>query len=413
MNFTHEELTILRQNQLAIYRGKLILEAQPPADPEALDTIMAYVEGSLPDDLRDLWATAFGGALDYDLEVAFGDREYTASFTELFYPDSPHYHDLVGWIEHELELASEAEDREVERLPVLPFGGFEYLERLYCVTAPEDFGSVHLWAQGLPAAWKMRLTEDAVCKVSASLAGLFDLLSLDADPWDAAADEYAHGQDMKGAIEELRAQHPSLADKLQQLVRAAVFDWNAVIDSNDLAPPHSPQVKRALLLAVQHAVATDQPEQLTRLLDKSCPLQFRVQDRSTILPFALSQGAHRVAAAALASGVPLADDPVIYASSVPRDVVDALISRGVPFDVEAPISVASSGEIDSALRIALEGKRRDPEEWRSLVADVEDAAEQARNDAEDVRTGKLGSSLTADDYVVQANRLSEFAKRLR
>ncbi len=412
MEFTESELATLRQHNFAIYRGKLILEAQPPVTNEALETVRDLVDGEIPNDLLDLWRTAFGGALDYDLQVAFGEREYAVSFTELFYPDSSHYNDLIGWIEHELELACEVEESEVERLPIVPFGGFEYLERMYCVTVPREFGSVYLWAQGLPPAWKMHLTEDSLSKVCASVSELFDLLSLDADPWMDSNDRYAHGLEMKRAIEELVGEHPSLAAKLKQLVRSSVFDWNSVIDNNDLAPPHEPTIKRALMLAVERAVATDDPHLLERLMAKSCPLQLRIQDKATILPFALAQGAHRVAAAALASGAPLADDPIVYAPNASAELIDALIGRGAAFDAAAPISVASSGNVDSALRIALEGNRFDPEEWRSVGKDIEAAAERARKNAADVRTGKLGSSLTPDDYLAQAEHLSDLARRL-
>jgi hypothetical protein len=224
MDFAESELAALRDHNLAVYRDKLILKAQPPATADALENVSRAVDGTIPSELLQLWATSFGGMLDYDLQVTFGDREYAASFTELFYPGSRHYHDLTGWIEHELELASEASQTASERLPVIPFGGFEYLERMYCVTVPKDFGAVYLWAQGLPPAWKGRLTEDSLTRVASSVAELFDLLSLDSDPWETSSDPHSHGRDMRRAIEKLHVQHPLLADKLKKLVSDSVFD---------------------------------------------------------------------------------------------------------------------------------------------------------------------------------------------
>ncbi|WP_252406521.1 hypothetical protein, partial [Acinetobacter pittii] len=76
----------------------------------------------------------------YDLEVDYDGHRHPFSFSELFYPDSDGYHDLWGWIEHERELAAEAAAEEGRdwngKLAYLPFGGFEYLERLYVCVEP-------------------------------------------------------------------------------------------------------------------------------------------------------------------------------------------------------------------------------------------------------------------------------------
>jgi hypothetical protein len=449
MTFTDDERAILRAHELAVYRDKLILEAQPPISDDALTKVGRFVAGSVPDDLTALWRTAFGGALDYDLQVAFGEHEYSTSFSELFYPESSQYRDLFGWIEHELELASEAaendavehdaddeeegasddradDDRDdsadgeparVERLTHLPFGGFEYLERMYCVTSGPELGSVYLWARALPPAWR-ELTEDSVVQVSASVAELFDQLSLDDDPWSELADGSARGLEMKSAIEQLRPEHAALAGKLQQLVQRSIFDVEATLDaaalqSNAFGAPHAPAVKRALILSVCRACAKDEPQPVQRLLANGCPLSLRVRAKTTILPYAIARGAYAVAAAALASRLPLAEDPIVSAEGIPPELLDALIGRGVPFDAEAPLSIASAGDVASALRVANKAVRWAPDAWASLKRDVKTAAQRAQRNAKEMRSGKLSSYLTAEQYDARARHLTELAERLR
>src|SRR5690606_23676837 len=103
-------------------------------------------------DLEALWLTSFGGELAYALFGRFEgvDEPLPFSFRELFYPGSDHYHDLDGWMDHELELAQEAAEDKGEAIPdklaYLPIGGFEYLERIYVKLDPaEEYGSVWGW----------------------------------------------------------------------------------------------------------------------------------------------------------------------------------------------------------------------------------------------------------------------------
>src|SRR5687768_5187659 len=99
---TEDDLVTLRDHGIAIFRGKVILEAQPPITDAQLAEIEERLTGPVPEGLRELWRTAFGGSLDYDLDVSFGEHRYETSFRELFYPESDGYHDLFGWMDHEL-----------------------------------------------------------------------------------------------------------------------------------------------------------------------------------------------------------------------------------------------------------------------------------------------------------------------
>jgi hypothetical protein len=99
-----------------VFEERLIYEAQPPVGDAVLAQVEAYCAGPLPEGLTALWRTAFGGALDYALEIELGDAIVEFSFGELFYPESGGYRDLWGWIEHENELAAESPPDLVRRL---------------------------------------------------------------------------------------------------------------------------------------------------------------------------------------------------------------------------------------------------------------------------------------------------------
>jgi hypothetical protein len=154
MQFTDAEKHLLSKVGVAVFRNKLILNAQPPITGAQVSQIEEKLDGKIPSDLVTLWHTSFGGELDYDYEIWFGDHLYRASLRELFYPGSKRYHDLFGWLDHELELAqekAEAEGKPIpKRTPYLPFGGFEYLERFYVSLRPDGYGSVVVYAQGIP-----------------------------------------------------------------------------------------------------------------------------------------------------------------------------------------------------------------------------------------------------------------------
>jgi len=231
-------LDLLRTHHIAVFRDKIILEAQPPITDEQIAEVEARLTGSIPDGLLALWRVAFGGQLDYDLSVDLKGHRYAASFCELFFPGSDRYRDLWGWIENELELAQEATEgqdvAEPQRLDVLPFGGFEYLERVYVRVGPEGRGKVLLWARGLPPAWKMVLHEDTHDEVADDVGDLFDQLVLEGDLLAGDDLDASHGKEMVGAIDDVRTESPALAAKLEEFVRAAASDWRATVAAGPL-----------------------------------------------------------------------------------------------------------------------------------------------------------------------------------
>ncbi|WP_423760291.1 hypothetical protein [Burkholderia sp. NLJ2] len=82
--------------------------------------------------------TTAGDSLDYDLTLEMNGLVEGISWGELFYNGSNGYRDLQGWIDHELELAEESTEEDSRpwngQIDALPFGGFEYCDRIYVVT---------------------------------------------------------------------------------------------------------------------------------------------------------------------------------------------------------------------------------------------------------------------------------------
>ena len=83
--FTKKEQATLRQHGLAVYRDKIITEAQPPITDEQIAAVEAKLTQPIPDELLALWRTSFGGSLDYVLNASFGEHRYSASFRELYW----------------------------------------------------------------------------------------------------------------------------------------------------------------------------------------------------------------------------------------------------------------------------------------------------------------------------------------
>jgi len=416
MTLTREEEATLREHGLAVYRDKIITEAQPPITDEQIAAVEAKLTKPIPEELLALWRTSFGGSLDYVLNAAFGEHRYSVSFRELFYPDSDHYHDLFGWIDHELELSNEARDDEDEdeerpevvRLPVLPFGGFEYLERLYVSFREGEEGQVLLWAQGLPPAWKMRLTQDSVAIIAQNLNELFDQLSLDEDPSSRESSKYCTGKEMLEALGELRKAAPALAAKLESLIQQSVFDWRSHLSGATYEG--TPTQQRALGLALETAVATDDPSLLGRLYQRGYPLDQAVSGTSTVLALAASRGAVNLLDALLACGKPLGSAPIVFAKQLTLERVAKLIAADIAFDVDALLDLAAEGAHDAALRLLNDARRHG--DWNDLKGQLEKKARRAVESAGSVDSGKLSSYLTADEYRAQARQLRAFAKML-
>ncbi|NDU71753.1 SMI1/KNR4 family protein [Actinomadura sp. DSM 109109] len=333
------EHRVLGEAGLAVFAGRLILEARPPIDDAVLGAVAERCAGPLPDPLVALWRTAFGGRLDYDLRADLDGQDVPLSFAELFYPDSDGYNDLWGWIDHERELAEEHSPDWSGGLVHLPIGGFEYLERVYVDTAAgPDHGTVVCWRQGLPAGWELS-TGDRVGRVADDLHALFGRLVLDQDPWETDVDT---GAETRDAIDELGDSGDpdtrSAAAKLRRLVRATVLDWRGALEEGTLAGR-----RRLRRLALERAAADDDVALLARLVAMGCDPAEETRSGLSPLEVALHHGAFEATAWLLEKGVPVENALRVGAHTVDVDLARTLLDRGAAVDASV-VTRASSNE---------------------------------------------------------------------
>lgn len=414
MEFTNTELSLMRQLGIAIFRDKIILNAQPPITATQIANVRTKLDGEIPPELIALWQSSFGGELDYDYEVVFGEHLHTASFCELFYPGSKHYHDLDGWIDVELELGQEAADEQdkpiPERIRFLPFGGFEYLERFYVSVKPDEYGAVLIYAQGIP--WKGRLNEDSVAKIASSVSELFDQLSLSEDPFDEKSGEYAHGKEMVERILEIEAEHPQLAEKLRQIVRHSIFDWQGIVERANFEVELSPEELKALRLALLYAVDRSDVCLVDRLHKRGAPFDITLHGTASILDCAMVKQAFSIVERLIELGVELGDAPILRAANCSDELLHRLIAHGATFDEDAVYSAAETGAIYGAIALVHSSQVVEQESVSQVNSTAAERAARHDEDAIKVETGQLGSYLTADDYRKQATLLREFSRRL-
>jgi hypothetical protein len=296
--FTPSELAELRGHGIVLWAGRVVFEAQPPMEADAIAAVQACCAGPLPTALVQLWQATAGGSLDYDLvlpmETAEGEHMEAISWSELFWTGSSGYRDLQGWIEHEIECAQEAADEHGRafngKLDYLPFGGFEYCDRIYATVTPpgtSDSGSVLAWKKGLPPAWKGALHEDGLATLAPDLPGAFAALCLHEDPL-APTSRYHAGQSLLEALEVRTTDHGmprALADRLLAHYRQALVDWRTPLAHGTLA--RSPASARVALL---HAIEADDAALLQRLAAAGVPMAGALQGSATALDLALERG---------------------------------------------------------------------------------------------------------------------------
>ncbi|URM97425.1 hypothetical protein LUW76_25425 [Actinomadura madurae] len=322
------EHRVLSEAGLALFAGRLILDAQPPIDDAVLGAVAERCAGPLPDPLIALWRAAFGGRLDYDLRADLDGQDVPLSLAELFYPDSDGYHDLWGWIDHECGLAEEYQPDWSGGLVHLPIGGFEYLERVYVDTAVgPDHGAVVCWRQGLPPGWELS-TGDRVGRLADDLRALFGRLVLDQDPWDRPGDT---GAEIRDAIDELgnrgEPDARSAAAKLRRLVRATVLDWRGALGEGTLAGQ-----RRLRRLALERAAADDDVALLARLVAMGCDPAEEIDSGLSPLEVALRHQAFEVIGWLLEQGVPVENSLRVGAHAVDVDLARTLLDRGASVD---------------------------------------------------------------------------------
>jgi hypothetical protein len=385
----------------AIFEDRVIFEAQPPITDDQVAEVERRVGRPLPPGLLALWRTAFGGSIGYALDVDFDDHVASFSFTELFYPGSGGYNDLWGWIDHEFEIARESGDVEATqgRLRYLPFGGFEYLDRLYvCLEDGPDYGAVVAWMRGLPPAWALRLHEDSVARIADDAPALFRMLALEADPFAEDRDDYGAGIEMADAIAALRDKDPVLADALTATARKALLDWRTALDAGTLVGD-----TRLRHLALHHAAAEGDLALIDRLAAQGCDLQERYNGRGNLLDHLLARGHDTAADALIARDVDPSNAIAAGASRNSAERTAQLIALGATVDPVAARTAAYTGHLDSARLIAdalLAAGARDA--LSEMIRDVDHSARSAEDSARRIDNGTLGSNRSADQYRAQA-----------
>lgn len=414
VSFSDDENEVLRKLGIVVYRGKLILDARPSITDKEIADVEEKIGCKVPAELLALWKTSFGGSLDYNYRVTFGNHVYMASLQELYFPESDHYHDLYGWIDSELEASQEAAIDDDESFfvytPYLPFGGYEYLQRAYVSLLPEEYGAVIFYARGIP--WKGRLNEDKADLVASSLNELFDQLTLDQDPFSEKIDEYAAGLRMVKRISEFEADHPEIAEKLKQLVIASVFDWKAVLVESDLSRDLTDRELHALRLALEFAVKQNDKNLIDHLNQIGAPFDIPLQGTDDVLALAMRMKAFDIVRYLLDLNIKFSHEPVFHAADCPDELLIRLVGYNIYFDEEAFYSAAETGAIEGAIAIVESDRLVDDSTIETIIYSANKRADRHDADANSVEQGSLGSYLTAEQYREQAKMLREFASRL-
>lgn len=409
-DFSDDDLAALRAHGIVLFADRVIFDAQPPMPPEQIAAVQAQCDGPLPDALLALWQLTAGGSLDYQLSLPMNGNEEAISWTELFYNGSNRYRDLQGWIDHERE---QAENVAAERgkswgglLDVLPFGGFEYCDRLYVVTTPgaPDCGHVLAWKQGMPPGWHGMMHADGLATVATDVYGAFRALQLDSDPLGPDAEV---GTDLLDYLDERRESHglpDALAERLIAFYRRAMIDWRTPLaDGTLLGQP------RLVRVAQRAAVDGDDAPLVAQLA--AAGMQFDQVLAGSLNPVAYAVRRQRFAAAAalLDAGAPADNDTLASLSgAVPASLIRALLAAGAAPSAAAMAQCVAYGADDSArlIHAALGTHGDDADAAYRAARDT--LLAQLLDKAKRVRSGKLSHYLGLDGLQAHAARLQAF-----
>jgi hypothetical protein len=414
MEFSRAENSALRDARVAVFRGVVILDAQPPIEPSVLAKVQKRVSGPIPSELINLWRVAFGGRLNYDLRVTFpGAHQVSLSFTELFFPGSDGYRDLCGWIDHEQELARESARGAGKKwsgaLSVLPFGGFEHLERLYVLVPPDaEAGAVVAWRQGLPPAWLFSHHDDRIGMIARGVNELFEKLNLERDPWSANADTPPTGTETLEAIDALAKlgnAGRSASDKLSSLVRSRIVDWQAAVRDGSVATR-----PLELALALERAAQNDDVALLSQLKTLGCDLASPVQGGTSALEHAFARGSLQAARFLIAAGLSVTQALRYGAHAVDLEFARELLEKGAEVDEYAVYGAVEAGNV--AVATAMIDARRLSLSSLQLAIKARQRAFDAAQTADRIEAGTLASNRSAQEERARAALLNELADRV-
>ncbi|MDN4586894.1 SMI1/KNR4 family protein [Xenophilus aerolatus] len=410
--FTADERATLRAHGIVLFAQRVIFDAQPPMPQAQIDAVQALCAGPLPAGLLALWRETAGGQLDYDLRLRMGDNDEAISWSELFWNGSDGYHDLQGWIEHELELAGEsAADDGVEwdgKLSYLPIGGFEYLDRIYVIVDalhPAN-GEVLAWKKGLPAAWQHRLHEDSLATLADSVEGAFAALHLDEDPLSPTGDHFS-GQALLEYLDERHESHGlalELSDKLVTFYRQAMRDWRGALQAGTLAEDAG-----LAHIGLRHAIHTDDAALVRALAGAGIGLDAPLQGSANAVDLAVGHGAWSAAAALLDAGAPVAADVLDSIDhALAPELTARLLAAGAQPDADAMAQCVACGAPASARLIGEALRARGEDVPHAFDAARARLLEDLEGSLAKVREGRLSHYLGAEGLMQRAEHLRAF-----
>ncbi|MBT2323066.1 SMI1/KNR4 family protein [Variovorax paradoxus] len=410
-SFADDELALLREHGIVLFAERVIFDAKPPMPVEQITEVQALCAGPIPPELVALWQQTAGGRIDYDLHLRMNGNEEAVSWSELFWNGSDGYHDLQGWIEHERQVAAEAAATSDEpwdgKLTTLPFGGFEYSDRIYAVVEPgADYGHILAWKQGLPDAWAHALHEDGLTTVAHELNAAFATLHLDEDPLEPAGD-YFTGQALLEYLDERHQTHGlsmELMDKLVAFYRRAMVDWRTPLAEGTLG-----QDGPLSRIALRHAVATDDAALVERLAAAGVALDGPLQGSAIATDLALSHGAHAAAAALVRAGAPVALDALDYIdSAVSPELVTLLLEHGAQPTPTAIAECVACGA-PAAARLIADAYGQAHKDLPAAFEKIRDGMlTELETSLAEVRTGKVSHYLGAEGLAARVDHLQSF-----
>jgi len=411
IRFTPEELSTLREHGVVLFANRVIFDAQPPMPQARIAAVQSLCAGPIPGGLLALWEVTAGGRLDYDLSLEMNGNLEGISWTELFWNGSDGYHDLQGWIDHELELAQEAAEESGEpwsgKLTHLPFGGFEYTDRIYAVVEPgAEHGQIVAWKKGLPPAWTHALHEDSVSTVASDLMGAFAALHLDEDPLAPTSDYFA-GQTLLEYLDDRHEEHGldlDLMDKLVAFYSRAVVDWRTPLAEGTLR--HKPSLAR---VALRHAIATDDADMVAQLAAAGVGFDGPLQGSALAVDVAVGNGAFAAAAALVRAGAPVPADALgSIDGQISPELTAALLANGAEPDVAAIVKCAACGAPASAHLIAEACERAGIDVAPAFVADRDAMLLELETTLAQMQDGKLGHYLGQEGIAERIDHLQAF-----
>jgi hypothetical protein len=411
IQFSPDEIATLRTHGVVLFADRVIFDAQPPMPAQQIAAVQALCAGPIPEALVALWRQTAGGRLDYDLTLPMNGNVESISWSELFWDGSDGYRDLQGWIEHEQEQAREAAaDGGAPwsgKITHLPFGGFEYRDRVYAVVDPgASHGQIVAWKQGLPPAWTHALHEDGLSTIAPDLHGAFAALHLDEDPL-APTSDYFSGQTLLEYLDDRHQEHGldlDLMDKLVTFYCRALVDWRTPLADGVLR--HHPALAR---VALRHAIATDDAALVVELAASGVSFEGPQQGSALATDVAVEHGAFAAAAALVRAGAPVAFDALRNVDGqISPELTSALLANGAEPSVAAIVKCAACGAPASAHLIADACTEAGIDVPPAFVADRDAMLLELETTLVKVRDGSLGHYLGPEGLAERIEHLQTF-----